>query len=137
MGKGVVTSGLRMLILCSAVTACNEQACPRDALVCDGVYVPYVAFTFTRADTGGSFCGPAEIDYVSHRCGQSGSASCDCVSGTMHGTGSSGMDCNVNPPLGETSDITVRVDGFQPFDTTVSLPYECAPRVDVEVLLEE
>lgn len=136
MGRGVVIAVLRACILCAATAACNEIPCPRDALLCDAVYLPYVVFTFTEADTGESYCGPAGIVYVSPRCGEDGWASCSCVDGYMQSDSHSSMDCHINPPVGEKSDITVEVEGFEPFRTRVSLPFECAPRVDVDVLLE-
>jgi hypothetical protein len=45
------------------------------------------------------------------------------------------MPCHINPPEGETSRITVSVEGYGDFSTEVTLPYECHPQERVDVVL--
>jgi hypothetical protein len=107
----------------------------RDALWCDAIYVPLVTFTFMDASTQKVYCGPATIGYEVMGKDLSGTAACDCEDDVMVTLGR-GFECHVNPPEGETSLITVSVDGYEDFTTVVTLPYMCHPRAQVDVLLQ-
>lgn len=113
----------------------TADPCERDPLECDAIYIPFVTFIFTDTSTGESYCGPAAISFLSE-CDRTGDASCECVGGFMVESGSMDFRCHVNPPEGETSTITVTVEGYRDFIQDVTLPWECHPTAEVDVLLE-
>jgi hypothetical protein len=140
-----------ILLLAAGPAACTDSESPeqslpdghvdmpetlsdaRDPLYCDAIYVPLVTFTFTDAATGKSYCGPATISYEAVESDVSGQAFCECRDDVMARPGLG--PCHVNPPEGETSLIMVSVPGYEVFETEVTLPYECHPQIQVDVIL--
>jgi len=131
-------SGPRLLLaLFTAFSfwSCNGGCGNREPLECDGIYLPLITFTFTDASTGNAYCGPATIAYVV--VGESGPSTVECYcqdNAMVMGPGFA--LCHVNPPEGETSRITVSVEGYGDFTTQVTLPYECHPQERVDVVLQ-
>ncbi len=117
-----------------------SEDCARDPLICDAIYIPIVTFTFIDTSTGMLYCDLATVGYSSPRCGYEHEAPCGCRDGEMtlypdypH---SDYMGCVLDPPAGETSTITVSAPGYRVFTQEVTLPYECHPRVHIDVMLE-
>jgi hypothetical protein len=142
-GKGVISTVVFLCLLQAACTdsgeanrdALEDGAGGRDGLICDAVYVPLVTFTFMDAVTQKVYCGPATIGYEVVGKDLSGTAACDCRDDMMVNL-DRGFECHVNPPEGETSIITVSVEGYDDFTAEVTLPYTCHPRAQVDVRLQ-
>lgn len=141
-GKGLLSIIVFLCLLpaaCTDIEEADQDAMEhgpdvRDALICDAVYVPLVTFTFMDASTQKVYCGPATIGYEVVGKDLSGTAECDCEDDVMVTLGR-GFECHVNPPEGETSLITVSVEGYEDFTAEVTLPYICHPRAQVDVRL--
>lgn len=128
---------LVLLAACGACKADDASICDREPLTCDAIYLPYVRLVVTDAETGDPYCGRLTVSYVSRECGVSDSTVCDCSAGELRGTGYfEHSPCHVNPPPGETSDLTVTVDGYRTFTAPVTLAWQCHPQLDLPVELQ-
>ena len=116
----------------------DSSICDRERLTCDAIYLPYVRLLVTDAATGDDYCGPLTVSYTSRECGETSSATCACAEGELRNVGPmlDHFPCHINPPPGETSDLTVTVDGYRTFTTAVTLNWQCHPQVDLPVALE-
>jgi hypothetical protein len=134
------------LVGCSPTDAdLTPDADQREALTCDGVWLPYISFSFVDDATGDAYCGPATVAYMvvseydpaSGDGPASGIMGCVCRDGRMRSESTSFGDawCWINPPRGETSRLTVTVPGYQVFETDISLAWACPSVHPVEARL--
>lgn len=118
--------------------AMDMSACDAQNMVCDLIYIPRVGFELSTPD--GLYCGDATITYQAD--GQTVTTMCTCSETPMPDMGAPpqtagpGLDgCVIDPPVGETTSVTVEAPGYAPLTVDVTLSCECHPKATVRETL--